>query len=305
MVTAVLKIIFIALFNLAAALALAPLLDGFMRRIKAVVHSRQGPPLLQTYYDLFKLFSKEDREVTSDLVFRLTPVVCLGAVLLAALFTPMGGPAPLGFGGDLILLVYLLSIPGIAIMLGAMSSGSPYAMLGASREMMLVLTVEPVLFITLFTAGIKANSLVLADITGWSVSHGWSISLVIAGLALLLALQSELAKLPFDLAEAETEIMEGPFVEYSGPKLALFKWAIYAKVVIYVSLFLEVFLPGPKTGILVADLLINLVKVFIVVGLVELIELVNPRLKIDQAINYFKGVAVLALIGLAFALMGM
>lgn len=300
-----LKVIFIAVFNLAATLALAPLLDGFMRRIKAVVHSRQGPPLLQTYYDLFKLFGKEDREVTSDLIFRLAPVVCLGAVLLAAMFTPMGGPAPLGFGGDLILLVYLLSIPGIAIMLGAMSCGSPYAMLGASREMMLVLTVEPILLITLFTVGIKADSLVLADISGWPVTHGWSISAVIAALALFLALQSELAKLPFDIAEAETEIMEGPFVEYSGPKLALFKWAIYAKMVIYISLFLEIFLPWPKTGILVADLLLNLIKVFIIAGLVELIELVNPRLRIDQALNYFKGVAVLALVGLAFALIGL
>ncbi|MGI6488026.1 MAG: NADH-quinone oxidoreductase subunit H [Syntrophomonadaceae bacterium] len=298
------RIILLTLFNVGVTLALAPLLDGFMRRIKAIIHSRQGPPLMQSYYDLLKLFGKEDREVANNVIFRMAPVVCLGSVLVAALFTPMGTAAPLGFGGDVILLIYLLSIPGIAIILGGMAAGSPYSMLGASREMSLVLTVEPIVAVSLLTVGLKAGSLVLSDITGWTLANGWSVSVIIAGLAFFLAMQSELAKLPFDIAEAETEIMEGPFVENSGPKLALFKWALYAKVIVFISLFLGVFLPGPQTGIVLLDLIINLAKVFLVVVVVELIELVNPRLRIDQAINYFKGVAVLALAGLAFALLG-
>lgn len=300
-----LKVLVLVILNLLLTIFLAPLLDGFTRRIKAIVHSRQGPPLAQSYYDLFKLLGKEDREVSSDLIFRFAPVVCLGSILLAALFTPMGAVAPLGFGGDAILLIYLLSIPGIAIILGGMSSGSPYAMLGASREMMLVLTVEPIVAIALITAGLNANSLVLADITSQVAVNGWTFSMAIAALAFFLAMQPELAKLPFDIAEAETEIMEGPFVEHSGPKLALFKWALYAKVVVFTSVFIGVFLPGPQTGFIAADILINVVKVFAVIIVVELIGLVNPRLRIDQAINYFKGVVILALAGLVFALLGL
>ncbi|HEX3010644.1 MAG TPA: NADH-quinone oxidoreductase subunit H [Syntrophomonadaceae bacterium] len=291
--------------NMVLVLVLAPLLDGLIRRFKAVIHSRQGPPIMQTYYDLFKLMIKEDARPTNDAVFNWTPVVCLAAMLLAAMFTPFGRHDSLGFAGDVILQIYLLSIPGIAIMLAGMSTGSPYAMLGASREMTLVLTTEPVLSIALFTMALKANSFVLSDISKWSAFNGWSVSSIVAGLAFFLAMQSEMAKVPFDIAEAETEIMEGPFVEHSGPKLALFKMALYCKVFIYASLFLDVFFPGPSLSFTLLDIVLHLFKVIAVILVVELIELVNPRLRIDQATNYFKGVAVLALFGLGFALLGL
>lgn len=299
------KAIFLVLFNLIVALLLPPLIDGVMRRVKAVVHSRQGPPLMQTYYDIFKLLYKQNTAVTSDRVFRWTPLICLGSVLLAGLFIPMGADAPLSFGGDVIVLLYLLSVPGITIMLGGMATGSPYAMLGASREMTLVLTVEPILAIALFTMSFKTGSLLMTDITKWTTNGGLSISVVIAAVVFFLAMQSEMAKVPFDIAEAETEIMEGPFVEHSGPKLAPYKWALYSKIVIYASLFSAEFLPGPKTGFLLADLALHLVKILLVIVVVEIIALVNPRLRLDQAVNYFKWVAALAIFGMAFALLGL
>lgn len=292
------------LFNILATLLLAPLLEGVMRKFKAFVQSRQGPPVTQPYHDLLKLMIKEDHAASGDFVYRCAPVACLGFVLAAATLTPMGARAPLGFAGDTIVLLYLLTMSAAAVILGAMASGNPYAFIGAGRETMIILTVEPVLAITLLTVAVKSGSLVLADITAWQATHGVSISLFLAGLAYLLAIQAELAKLPFDIPEAETEIMEGPFIEHSGRKLAMYKLALFGKQVIFASLFAEIFFPWPKTMIWPLDILITLAKVFAVLLFVALVDVINPRLRIDQAINYFKGIAALALVGLIFAFLG-
>lgn len=299
-----LKVIVFGFINIVVALVLAPLFEGIMRKIRAVVHSRQGPPILQPYYDLAKLLLKEDHQVSDNFLFKIAPVFCLGTVILAALFTPMVTQAPLGFAGDALVLVYLLTMSAIFIILGGMASGNPYAFLGSNREMMLLLVVEPVLAITVLTCALKAHSLVLGKISAF-VAGGPTFSLVIAGLAFFLVIQPEMAKVPFDLAEAETELMEGPFIEYSGRKLALFKWAFYAKQVVFVSLFAGIFLPWPKINIVPLDILFNLLKILVLFVVVEVIALVNPRLKIDQAIKYFAGVIVFALAGMALALLGL
>jgi formate hydrogenlyase subunit 4 len=223
---------------------------------------------------------------------------------MAALFTPMGTAAPLGFAGDALVLVYLLTMSAVFVILGGMASGNPYAYLGANREMMLLLVVEPVLAISLLTGALKAHSLVLSQIINYAASHP-AYSLIVAGIAFFLVIQPEMAKVPFDLAEAETELMEGPFIEYSGRKLALFKWAFYAKQVVFISLFAGVFLPWPMTGFSPLGIVLNLIKVFVLVVVAELISAVNPRLKIDQAIKYFAGVIAFALIGMALAVMGL
>jgi formate hydrogenlyase subunit 4 len=132
-----------------------------------------------------------------------------------------------------------------------------------------------------------------------------AISLIICAVAFFLALQPELAKLPFDQAEAEQEIMEGPLIEYSGRKLALLKWSMYSKQVVFLALFVGGFIPWPKSGLLVVDILITLVKVLVAAVLVEVIAQVFPRLKINQAIRYFAVVIVVALTGLMLAIMGL
>lgn len=298
------RMILIGLLNILIILLLAPLYEGIMRKVRAVIHSRQGPPILQPYYDLAKLMLKDDQEVAGDFLFKGAPVLCLGSVILVALFTPMGTAAPLGFAGDALVLVYLLTMSAVFVILGGMASGNPYAFLGANREMMLLLVVEPVLAISLMTGAIKAHSLMVSDISSY-IATAPSISLAVAGLAFFLVIQPEMAKIPFDLAEAETEIMEGPFIEYSGRKLGLFKLAFFAKQGIFVSLFAQIFLPWFQTSFAPLGIVINLLKVLVLVVVVELIASLNPRLKIDQAIKYFAVVIVFALLGMALALLGM
>jgi formate hydrogenlyase subunit 4 len=297
--------VLVGIFNVLLVLAAAPLLDGILRQVRARIHSRQGPPVLQTYYDLAKLMVKDDQQAANNFIFNAAPVVCLGAVLLAALFVPMGGVVPLGFAGDALALVYILALAPICICLGGMASGSPYSYVGVSREVMMLMVVEPVLAITLIATSIKAHSLLLVNCINRYVASPPDISLIICAIAFFLALQPEVGKVPFDLAEAEQEIMEGPLVEYSGRKLALMKWAMYSKQIVLFSLLVGGFLPWPKIGFLPLGIVITLVKVLIVAVLVEVIAQVFPRLKINQAIRYFAIVIAVALTGLVLAVMGL
>jgi formate hydrogenlyase subunit 4 len=290
-------------FNVLLVLLAAPLLDGFLRKVRARIHSRQGPPVLQSYYDLAKLMVKEDQRGANNFIFNAAPIACLGSVLLAALFVPMGGVVPLGFAGDILVLIYILTLSPIFMCLGGMASGSPYAYVGVNREIMLLMVVEPVLAVALISTAIKANSLVLVNCIERYVSSPPDISLIIGAIAFFLILQPEFSKVPFDLAEAEQEIMEGPLIEYSGRKLALLKWSMFSKQIVLIALFAGAFVPWPRTGSLLLSIPIALVKILITAVLVEVIAQVFPRLKINQAIRYFAIVIAVALTGLVLAVM--
>src|SRR5512136_922166 len=129
----------LAIVNLLLVMLVAPFSEGVMRKLKALVHSRKGPPLTQPYLDLLKLLGKEDLQVTGNPLFSLGPVMTFAGILVAALFTPMGTAPPLGFAGDLIVLVYFLALASVGVMLGGTSTGSPYGTLGVAREMMLAM----------------------------------------------------------------------------------------------------------------------------------------------------------------------
>ena len=291
--------------NLGLALLGGPLLAGVVRKmVKARVHSRQGPPIMQPFYDLFKLLGKEDLESSPSLVLRYAPMVALAAILAAALLTPMGLKPPLGGYGDMIVFTYFITIAGVMIIIAGVVSASPYSMMGAGREIMMHLAVEPVLIICLVTAAIKSGSLLMWDMGAWNYVNGPSISMIMGGVALLLALQAQAGKIPFDIVEAETEIMGGPLIELSGPKLALFEWAFFARQIVYASVLVAIFIPWGTGFALPWNIGAHLLKITVIIVLVGLIDVVNPRLRVDQAMSYFFGVVFVALVGMAFALIG-
>lgn len=295
----------LALLNLGVVLVLAPFYEGVLRKLKAAVHSRAGPPLTQPYLDTFKLLGKEDLRTAGGLVYGALPALSLASVLVLATLVPMGGAPPLGFAGDIIAILYVAAMSTGLLILAGYGSGSPYAAVGGSREMMMLLSVEPVVAVALVIAAVNAGTLSAGGIAAWSAEHGPSISMVLAGLALLLAIQAQAGKLPFDLAEADQEIMGGPLIEQSGPRLALFKWTIWGKQLVFSLLLVELFFPWPRIGVLGLDLLLTLVKAFVVLVLVALVDVVNPRLRVDQAMGYYLRVAFAALAALAFAVIGM
>jgi formate hydrogenlyase subunit 4 len=193
----------------------------------------------------------------------------------------------------------------VLLMLTAFASASPYASVGSSREMMMLLSVEPVMAVALVVAAFKAGSLATGRILDWQVANGPTISMALAGIALLLALQAQAGKLPFDVAEADQELMGGPLVEFSGPRLALLRWTLWAKQLVFAFLLVELYLPWPRMGLYPADLVLALAKVLVVLVVVAVVDVVNPRVRVDQAMRYYLRIAFSAAAALAFAVIGM
>lgn len=292
------------LVNTVLILLLAPLFEGIMRKLKAVIHSRKGPPITQPYIDLLKLLGKEDLQVETGYVSRMAPVVALAAMIVAAMLVPVGNRAPLGMSGDMIAWIYVISLAAVAVMLGAFASGNPFSYAGASREMMMILTAEPIVTVAMVTLAFKAGSFLMGDMMVWHSQHGLSVSTALAGVAFLLALQANVGRIPFDIVEAESEIAEGPFLEYSGPRLALFKMAFYVRQVVFAMVFVSIFVPWPATLSQPFAVLAALGKVLVVLLLVSVVDSVNPRLRIDQSMAYMGRVLFVSLAALAFAVIG-
>ncbi len=131
---------------------------------------------------------------------------------------------------------------------------------------MLLLTVEPVMAVALVVGAFKSETLSLGGILAWQAGHGPTISMAIAAIAFFLALQAQAGRIPFDIAEADQEIMGGPLVEQSGPRLALFRWALWVRQLVLAFVLVELFLPWPRLGGLVPDLALAFVKVAVVLG---------------------------------------
>ena len=299
--------LFYSVLNLVLVLLVAPLFDGITRKVTAVVQSRKGPPITQSYMDLMKLLIKEDIEVgDSPVMQRFSALLSLAAILSVALLIPMGASAPLAGYADSILLIYLLTLAGTSVLLAGLAAGSPYSLIGMSREMMAMMTLEPLISIAIIMAATHAASLRLDAVFGGAGYPGthtpWSGILILGVIA--FALQAFVGRMPFDVTEAETEIMEGPLMEYSGPKLALFKYARMAKMFVYTALFIALFVPRISTGFYLTDLLVFLAEQAVLMLVVTLIAATHARYRIDQVVRYYIILFILALLALLLAVLG-
>ena len=256
------------------------------RKVTARVQWRVGPPLLQPFYDFLKLMGKETLLPASGnrVVFLAAPVVSLAAVTLVSMILWLANLTVSTFLGDLIVVVYLLLIPSLSLILGGMASGNPLATTGASREMKLILAYELPFLICLAVVIMKSG----LGITLESVARSPSIASVSGALAAvisLLCVQAKLGFTPFDVAEAETEIMSGPYIEYSGAPLALFKLS-QAILLFELPVFLITVFLG---GIHLAGwgILWFVLEYVAILALIVVIKNTNPRIRIDQAVRFF------------------
>ncbi|MEL4015893.1 respiratory chain complex I subunit 1 family protein [Dryocola clanedunensis] len=268
--------------------AIAPLLSGITRVTRARMHNRRGPGVFQEYRDLFKLFSRQSvAPAASGWVFRLMPFVMVGVMLTIATALPVVTVwSPLPALGDLITLIYLFAIARFFFAIAGLDTGSPFTAIGASREAMLGVLVEPILLLGLWVAAQVAGSTHISNITStiyhWPVAQ--SLTLVLAFAACAFATFIEMGKLPFDLAEAEQELQEGPLTEYSGAGFAVLKWGISLKQLVVLQMFVGVFLPwGQMTTFSWIDLIIALLlaalKLFAGVMIIALFENSMARLR--------------------------
>ncbi len=261
------------------ALVVGMIASWIERKVTARVQWRVGPPMLQPLYDVMKLFIKENivPEHAHYLTFAAAPLISFVSAGLAATIIGMSIFFPSsGFQGDLIVVAYLLVIPALSLILGAAASANPLASLGASREMKMVLSYELIFWIALIVAWIKTGGLLNLSLFAVNGAVGASVSGAIAFALMLITMQAKLGRVPFDAAEAETEISGGTYIEYSGPLLGFFKMSQYIMLVAVPALVSIIFLGGASIG-----------KYVILLVLIILAENTNPRLKITQCLRLF------------------
>lgn len=292
------------------------LLCGIDRKLVARMQKRIGPPVLQPFYDFFKLLGKETivPAAANRTVFLLAPLVGLAAQVVLQLFIPVFHFNAFRGVADVIVILYLLLIPALSVILGAASSGSPYAGVGLSREMVTVLSVElPLVLVLLAVAKTVGNAMgtglcfSLTDIVNYQIANGsllTRLSMLPAVAAMLLIIPGETGSHPFDAAEAETEICEGMLAEYSGAPLAVYKLSHAIKLLTMTSLFVALFLGGIGGGVmtllsglspaaagaigLVLEILILFVLCVVLVAVcVSLLHAVTARLRIEQLFKYY------------------
>jgi len=259
-----------------------------VRKVSALVQWRVGPPLFQPFYDIMKLMGKEILvpQDAQRIVFFAAPLVGMAGVLLLSTILGVAAFWPEeAFVGDIIVAIYLMVLPSLALILGSSASASPHAAVGTSREMKLVMGYELPLVLAFIVVIIKTGGqLNLAAIAGYTPAL--SISGMLAFLIALLCVQAKLGFVPFDIAESETEVASGIIIEYSGALLAVWK-IMQAMMLVALPLFLVmVFLGGFGTagG---WPLVWGIGKYVLVLVLLILIKNTNPRLRIDQAMKFF------------------
>ena len=298
------------------AIVFGLLLAGIDRKVLARMQRRIGPPITQPIYDFFKLTGKETivPAYANRIIFLWAPVIGLISLIILTQFIPVFGFSSLTFSSDLIVVLYLMTVPGLCLMLGGSASGSPYAAIGMSREMVSMIAYEmPFIMILLAVAKKTASAglnFSLQNIISWQAANGsllTHIALIPAAIAMLLIIPAEVGLAPFDVAEAETEICEGPLVEYSGTSLGIFKLNTAIRMFVMPALFTSLFLGGLGTGILAVDALILIAIVIIVVILsMTLIHAVTARLKVEQLFKFFwTFVSALAALSLILVWMGL
>ena len=295
------------------ALAVGLLFKGLDRRVEARLQRRVGPPLIQPLLDIAKLLTKETLipKTAVRSVFLAAPVVGFAGMAVCAAFIPVPGVfSGLYNMGDLLVLFYLLPIPAIAIMLGGSASSSPFGAMGFSREMLMMLAYEtPLLMILLAVAmlvgkatgtGAEFSLLAIVDWQQNAGSLGLNPVMIPALLAYLIFLPGTMGVPPFDIPEAETEVLEGPLLEYGGPLLALFQIGSALKTFVVLGLGVALFFPGTISDFWIVNLIWFVFKCLVLMLLsLTLVKSATGRFRIDQAFRFYVKVpTVLALVSL-------
>ena len=285
------------------------LLAGWADRfLTARVQWRVGPPWNQNFIDVVKLLFYKETLIPANVskaIFLGMPLLSLAsATLVSTIVLVINGTPKAGFIGDLIVVVYLMMVPAIALMLGGFASENPLASLGASREMKLMLSYELPFIIALIVPVIKCGyAIKVGDIIMSQAVNGHvitSASGLISFIVMLLCVQAKLGYAPFDIAEAETEIMAGPYIEYSGKALGMFK--LTKAVMLFAVPVLMITLYFGGISFETEAFIRNIFQYILILALMVVIKNTNPRVRIDHAVNFFWGpVTLLAIISVALA----
>jgi len=254
------------------------------RKVRARFQARRGPPWYQFFVDLIKLFSKESIIPYSagGSLMVLAPILSLTSLLLVAAMMPVGSGSLVEFEGDLIVALYFLALPALAMVIAGISSGSPYGSVGSGREVSMMVGYEIPYALSALTVGFSIRSLSLSSIVGYQLENGsFFLKYPLATAAFLLCLLPKISRRPFDAPEADTEIIAGPLTEYSGLLLGLFELANCLKWFVIPAFAVTLFFGGG------ANIVEFLVKCLGLVLLLSVIDIIHPRYRVDQGFKFF------------------
>ncbi len=298
--------ILLAIIQALFVFAVAPLITGIIRKLKAYAQSRRGPPVLQPYYDLAKLFHK-DSVVSKDAswVTAVAPYVCIAAMFAAALLIPTFVSDSMGFAGDLIVVVYLFAMARLFMALAALDAGSTFGGMGSSREMFVSAIIEPTILLAIFTSALIAGSTNLSVISTSLATSGADLlrpSLFLAFAAFFVAILAENARIPIDNPSTHLEltmIHEGMLLEYSGRQLAMMEWASMTKLVLFMTIAWNAFFPwGIATSLDAASIIVGvvvlIVKLMTLAIAIALIESSMAKMRLFRLPNLLTGSFLLA-----------
>ncbi|MEW6687100.1 MAG: complex I subunit 1 family protein [Candidatus Edwardsbacteria bacterium] len=282
------------------------------RKLYARFQNRYGPlhtgwaGILQPVADFIKLMAKEDitPEKADKTLFVAVPIFALASVFTAALYLPiwhyqLGMSSFNSFTGDLIVVAYLLSLPTIAYFLAGWASTSFFSLYGATRALTQLFSYEVPLLLAILSPAILAGSWRIAEIAQFYQQHPIFLLFNLIGFAVaVVALEAKLERIPFDIPDAETEIVGGTFTEYSGRKLAFFRLLTDVEMVVGAGLIAAVFMAGFPGGV-IWGFIQFVIKTLIIIFFLAAIRAVCARIRIDQMVAFsWKYLSFLAIIQL-------
>lgn len=231
--------IVLAVLQGVVVMAVAPFFSGLGRVIRAKMHNRRGPSIMQDYRDLAKLFARpESQSEDASFALRIMPPLFFAVAFMLAMGLPLfTAQSPIPVFGDAITIMYSLALARFFFALCGVDSSNAYAGIGGVRELLMSVLIEPSMLLALFAAALVCGSTDIATMGQHIMTSAIDapVAVILAGIAFAIACYMELGKLPFDQAEAEQELQEGPLAELSGPSLAMAKLAMSMKQVLVVA----------------------------------------------------------------------
>ncbi len=255
------------------------------RKMTARFQGRVGPPWFQPLADWIKLMGKEDilPVGASEWVCAALPILSLATTLTAMMYVPVAGRAVSAFEGDLVVVVFLLSMPTLAYFLAGWASVGVYSLLGGNRSLLQYLAYEVPFLMALSGPAILSGSWSISQIVERQTQTIWGALTLPAGFAVaVIGLIGKLKRVPFDIPKAKSEVVAGPLTEFSGRKLALWQLAIGMQTVVGVFLLVNVFWGGSRLTSSLPVAPIFTLKVLLLVLLLSMISALYARLRIDQ-----------------------
>jgi formate hydrogenlyase subunit 4 len=290
-------------------LALAPLLAGYVRKVKALLVGRRGPPLVQPYRDLAKLLRKDVVLAhTASWVFRVAPYLVFAATWVAAALVPTFATGLLfSYAADMIAIVALLGSARFMLALAGLDVGTSFGGIGSSREMMIASLAEPAMLMVVFTLSLLAGSTQLSSIAAFMQTPdvGLRVSLALALVGLVMVAIAENARIPVDNPATHLELTmvhEAMILEYSGRHLALIETASFVKLLLYVSVIGCVFAPwgiavsGEGFAAYLAGLAAYLAKLTVAGTVLAVFETAIAKMRVFRVSDFLGAALMLGLL---------